>query len=179
MFLGLETIDGLIFRWSLLIRLFQQTPSYWGLARKGPPHRVSVRNASVCARFPGRAVSGTMPLVTFCDCAERRIHPDKLGAVRDSHRDECQSTTAAGCQSHGPQRDHRFGPFPQFYRPRLDARHVPKTRFLQPGEALEAVGITISVALLKSAITFIRARPVARPRFSTATMTSAAFRSLS
>ena len=33
------------FRRLLLIRLFQQTPGYWGLARKGPPHRVSVRNA--------------------------------------------------------------------------------------------------------------------------------------
>src|ERR1017187_6849899 len=89
------------------------------------------------------------------------------------------------------QKYHGLRSFAQVDLPRLVPRHVfepascspvkllrPSVYSVEPG-ATFCLRNAVSVAALKSGITAIRARPVPRPRFSTATMTSAAFRPLS
>jgi len=71
------------FRRLLLIRLFQQTPMYWGRVWRRPQLRKSSCNWLAGAPFRDRARSGTRPLVASYDCGERRTHRDKPGADHD------------------------------------------------------------------------------------------------
>jgi len=96
--------------------------------------------------------------------------------------------------ANGPVRQRHYGlrAFSQVRWPRLAASQVLKASLFQPGKALQSVGVHSGTWLhvvfkeaqqslfLKSGITAMRARPVVvRPRFSTATRTSAALRPLS
>ena len=141
----------------LLIRLFQQYAIVWGRASsdewKGRRRRVFVYMLWVCARFRGRAGSGTRPWVASADGGERQIRRDRPAADRGSRRGRFRSAIAGDFRLRGP----------------------PKAPPVEPASTC-CLRKAIKVARLKSGMTAMRARPLARPRFSTATRTSAAFR---
>jgi len=82
------------------------------------------------------------PWVAFTDCGEKRIHQDKLGAVRGSRRDGYRSAIAGDYQSRGlPEATRTWGTFAQVDGQWLSASHMLKSRFLQPSKGFEAIGV--------------------------------------
>ena len=175
----------------MLIRLFQQTPIYWGQSSQvgkidATPYLLIGRGLVPGSETEQGLERGHgLPAAIMAKDEFIKISLELIAAYAVIGSEQPLLQVANGAVR---QRHHGLRAFVQIDSERLTAGHMLKSSFLQSGEALEAVGVyrgtrchvlfkeTEEGRTLKSGMTAMRARPVARPRFSTATKTRAALR---